>query len=69
MFGYPFQSIAATTTRTGLRMSAALNANIYPTGVRIGDAEMTAPPVTRHALHGDRNYALHQQPCPAVPVA
>lgn len=59
------QSIAATTTRTGLRVSAALDTNTYPTGVRIGDAEMAALPLTRHAFHGDWNYALHPQPRPA----
>ncbi|WP_406326842.1 ISAzo13 family transposase [Streptomyces sp. NBC_00203] len=63
------QSIAATTTRTGLRVTAGLDTNTYPTGVRIGDAEMAALPLTRHAFHGDWNYALHPQPCPAVPAA
>ncbi|CAM5406872.1 ISAzo13 family transposase [Streptomyces aurantiogriseus] len=63
------QSIAATTTSTGLRVSAALDTNTYPTGVRISDAEMAALPLTRHAFHGDWNYALHPQPRPAVPVA
>ncbi|MGW3421576.1 ISAzo13 family transposase [Streptomyces phaeochromogenes] len=63
------QTIAATTTRTGLRVSAALDTNIYPTGVRIGDAEMAALPLTRHAFHGEWNYALHPQPRPAVPMA
>ncbi|MFI1931373.1 ISAzo13 family transposase [Streptomyces sp. NPDC020330] len=62
-------SIAATTTRTGLRVSAALDTNSYPTGVKIGDAEMAALPLTRHAFHGDWNYALHPQPCPAIPAA
>ncbi|MET7787919.1 ISAzo13 family transposase [Streptomyces sp900116325] len=58
------QSIAATTTRTGLRVRAALDTNTYPTGVRIADAEMAALPLTRHAFHGDWNYALHPQLCP-----
>ncbi len=31
-------------------------------------AEMAALPLTRHAFHGDWNYALHPQPCPTVPV-
>jgi hypothetical protein len=61
-------SIAATTTRTGLSVSAALDTNTYPTGVRIGDAEMAALLLTRHAFHGEWNYALHPQPCPAVPA-
>ncbi|WP_405634390.1 ISAzo13 family transposase [Streptomyces sp. NBC_00056] len=63
------QSIAATTTRTGLRVRAELDTNTYPTGVRIGDAEMAAMPLTRHAFHGDWNYALHPLPCPAIPAA
>lgn len=62
-------SIAATTTRTGLHVRAALDTNSYPTGVKIDDAEMAALPLTRHAFHGDRNYALHPQPCPAIPAA
>lgn len=62
------QSTAATTTRTGLRVMAELDTNIYPTGAQIGDAEMAALPLTRHAFHGDWNYALHPQPCPAIPA-
>jgi len=63
------QSIAATTTRTGLRVTAELDTNTYPTGVRIKDAEMAALPLTRHAFHGDWNYALHPQPSPVIPPA
>lgn len=59
------QSIAATTTRTGLRVMAELDTNVYPTGVQVGDAEMASLPLTRHAFHADWNYALHPQPCPA----
>ncbi|MER6379880.1 ISAzo13 family transposase [Streptomyces sp. NPDC001127] len=62
------QSIAATTTRTGLRVRAELDTNTYPTGVQIGDAEMAALPLTRHPFHGDWNYAVHPQPCPAIPA-
>lgn len=58
------QSIAATTTRTGLRVSAALDTNTYPTGVRVHDAEMAALPLTRHAFHGDWNYALVRHEAP-----
>ncbi|GLV88533.1 hypothetical protein Slala03_82220 [Streptomyces lavendulae subsp. lavendulae] len=63
------QSIAATTTRTGLRVTAQLDINTYPTGVQIGDAEMAALPLTRHTFHGDWNYALHPQPAPTAPAA
>ncbi len=63
------QSIAATTTRTGLRVHAELDNGTYPTGVQIGDAQMAALPLTRHGFHGDCNYVLHPQPAPAVPAA
>ncbi|MFF5781645.1 ISAzo13 family transposase [Streptomyces virginiae] len=63
------QSIAATTTRTGLRVAAELDTNVYPTGVTIGDAEMAALPLTRHAFHGDWNYVLHPYRAPLIPAA
>jgi hypothetical protein len=62
-------SIAATTTRAGLRVRAALDTNTYPAGVKIGDAEMAALPLTRHTFHGYWNYALHPQSCPDTPAA
>jgi Rhodopirellula transposase DDE domain len=54
-------SIAATTTRTGLTVAAALDTAAYPTGVRIGDRQMSVLPLTRHDWHGDWNYTLHPQ--------
>ncbi|MGW2648803.1 ISAzo13 family transposase [Streptomyces sp. NPDC001393] len=62
------ETIAATTTRTGLRVTAQLDTNTYPTGVAIDDVEMAALPLTRHAFHGDWNYALHPQPTAAIPT-
>jgi transposase len=56
------QTIAATTTRTGLRVHAALDTGSYPTGATFSDAHMAALPITRHAFHGDWNYTLHPQP-------
>lgn len=41
----------------------------YTTGVAIHDAEMEALPLTRHAFHGDWNYALHPQPTLTIPAA
>lgn len=58
------QSIAATTTRTGLTVHAELDTGQYPTGVQISDEELTALPITRHRFHGDWNYTLH----PALPA-
>jgi hypothetical protein len=52
------QTIAATTTRTGLRVRAELDDSPYDTGVKISDRQMNALPLTRHDWHGDWNYTL-----------
>ncbi|WP_230420575.1 ISAzo13 family transposase, partial [Catenulispora pinistramenti] len=52
-------SIAATTTNTGLCVDAALDTNTYPTGTRIPDRQMNALPLTRHHWHGQWNYTLN----------
>jgi transposase len=57
------QSIAATTTGTGLSVHAQLDTGDYPTGIQISDAHMAALPIARHSFHGDWNYTLH----PATP--
>ena len=53
------QTIAATTTRTGLTVQAELDTGLYPTGVKISDQQMAALPITRHHFHHDWNYTLH----------
>ena len=50
--------IAATTTRTGLRVRSGLDTGSYPKGVKVGDAEMEALYLQRDAFHGDWNYTL-----------
>ncbi len=59
-------TIAATTTRTGLRVHAELDPGTYHTGVKVSNAEMDALPLARHDWHGDWNYTLH--PAPAAPA-
>jgi hypothetical protein len=54
-------TIAATTTRTGLRVHAELDTSTYATGARISDAQMDALPLARHDWHGDWNYTLRPQ--------
>ena len=61
-------SIAATTTRTGLSVAAELDTDTYPTGVRVSDAQMAALPLTRHDWHGDWNYTLRPETHPHLPV-
>jgi Rhodopirellula transposase DDE domain len=55
------QTIAATTTRTGLRVRAELDTSGYDTGIKISDAQMEALPLTRHDWHGDWNYTLRPE--------
>jgi Rhodopirellula transposase DDE domain len=64
------QSIAATTTRTGLAVHAELDTTRYPLGVTISKAPLAALPLQRHEWHGDWNYTLHPTPPrPAPPPA
>ncbi len=60
------QTIAATTTRTGLRVHAELDTNSYPTGLTIPDSTMKAlsesGTLTRHEWHPDWNYTLKKPP-------
>jgi hypothetical protein len=61
-------SIAATTTRTGLTVRAELDPGSYPTGTEISDAQMAAVPLARHRFHGDWNYTIHPRPAPLAPA-
>ena len=53
------ESIAATTTATGLKVTAALDEGRYPTGIKVSDEQMTEleeRALTRHGFHGAWNY-------------
>ncbi len=55
-------TIAATTTRTGLTITAELDTGTYPTGIKITDREMKSFEKTRlnrHHFHGNWNYTIH----------
>jgi len=56
------QTIAATTTRTGLTVHAELDTDTYPAGIKIPDAQMKALHDTgalhRHDWHPEWNYTL-----------
>jgi len=57
------QSIAATTTRTGLSVHAELDTSTYPTGVKIPDTQIQelhdTGALRRHDWHPEWNYSLH----------
>jgi len=57
--------IAATTSKTGLRVHAERDHGVYPTNVQISDANMAAIGLLPHDFHGDWNYTLDPHPGPA----
>jgi hypothetical protein len=55
------ETIAATTTKTGLTVRAVLDTSTYPKGIKISDKEMKefeAAHLDRHEFHGDWNYTI-----------
>ena len=56
------ETIAATTTRSGLRVHAELDTGSYPTGISISDEQVARVPLTSHDWHGDWNYTVHPTP-------
>ena len=56
--------IANTTTRTGLRIAAALDPGCYQTGIKISEREMNALRIQREEFHPEWNYAILPRPSP-----
>jgi len=50
--------IAATTTRTGLRVQSQLDTGKYPKGIKVGKQEFAAIQLRPDAFHGEWNYAI-----------
>jgi hypothetical protein len=50
--------IAATTTRTGLIVKAALDTNHYETKLKVSDKELAEVRIRRHRFHGEWNYLI-----------
>ena len=50
--------IAATTTRTGLRVRSALDTGHHPKGMKVADADMETLYLQRDDFHGEWNYSL-----------
>jgi DNA-binding phage protein len=51
--------IGGTKTRSGLTIRAELDRGVYPTGIKISDAELDAVQLDKDAFHGDWNYTIH----------
>jgi hypothetical protein len=50
--------IASTTTTTGLLVQAALDTNVYETGIKVSNDEMANIRLTPCEFHGEWNYAI-----------
>jgi hypothetical protein len=61
-------TIAATATSTGLRVTAVLDPGRYPVGAQVSDAQikdLEDRVIARHGFHGDWNYTILAVPRPA----
>ena len=54
--------IAATTTRTGLRVRSELDTGVYPAGRSVTDAEMQRLHIRPDEFHGEWNYSVIPRP-------
>lgn len=50
--------IAATTTRSGLRVRAQMDDDLYPLGVKVSKAELDRVPLKADRLRGEWNYTI-----------
>jgi transposase len=50
--------IAATTTKTGLKVHAELNTETYQSGIKVSDEELANVKIRRDKFHGDWNYEI-----------
>jgi hypothetical protein len=59
--------IAATTTRTGLKVRSELDRGKYAAGVKVSDTEMETLNLHTEAFHGEWNYSLPPRPTLPLP--
>ena len=53
--------IAATRTKTGLKVRAQIDSNLYPSGLKVSDKQVAALHIERDAFHGEWNYKILPQ--------
>jgi hypothetical protein len=54
--------IAATTTKTGLKVESALDTRIYEKGIKVSKAEMRTLDIQGDAFHPEWNYTIRPRP-------
>lgn len=50
--------IAGTTTKTGLKIEVELDTNIYPTGIKVTDKQLSNVQIVKADFHGEWNYTI-----------
>jgi transposase len=60
--------IAATTTKSGLKVRAQIDSNLYPCGVKVSDEQVAALNIQRDTFHGEWNYSLLPRRAPTDPL-
>ena len=54
--------IAATTSTAGLTVRCQLDENLYPTGIKVSDQQMSELNILRNDFHGEWNYTIKPRP-------
>jgi hypothetical protein len=54
--------IGGTTTKTGLRIKAALDGHLYEKAIKVSDEQVASLDIKPHAFHGDWNYTVRAPP-------
>ena len=50
--------LSHTKTKEGLTVTAIIDTNIYPTGIKVSDEEMGKLNIIRDEFHGEWNYMI-----------
>ena len=53
--------LSHTTTQAGLTVTAVVDKNTYPTGLKVSDQEMAKLNIIRDSFHGEWNYTIKSQ--------
>jgi hypothetical protein len=53
--------LSSTKTKEGLTVTAVIDQNMYPIGIKVSDAEMKQLNISRNEFHGDWNYTISPQ--------
>jgi hypothetical protein len=56
--GIAVNLIGHTTTKSGLRIEAEMDANAYRAGIKVSDEELAAIHLERASFHGEWNYTI-----------